>query len=91
MGNNSAPVRVFTKRISNVHSSKDYLSRAGHSRVYPEIPCINTSTNTSHGDEGSPPEVPLHLGCVRFKNLCVSSENEQKYQKTSPFLGKAER
>lgn len=47
--NNSAAVRVFTKMISNVHSSKVYLSHAGHGCVYPEIPCINTSTSTPHG------------------------------------------
>lgn len=42
-------------------------------------------------DQRPPPEMVINLGCVRFKNLCVSSENEHKHQKTSAFLEKAGR
>lgn len=35
---NSAPVHLFTEMIGNIHSSKVYLSHAGHVRIYPEIP-----------------------------------------------------
>lgn len=36
--NYSAPAHFFTKMISNVHSSKVYLSHAEHISIYPEIP-----------------------------------------------------
>lgn len=47
--NKSAPDRFFTKMISDIHSSKVYLSHAEHVHIYPETHDINVYTNTPRG------------------------------------------